>query len=87
MLSNLLQYVLVPANSLAATYTRYDGETLDGDTSKGFDIVDSFHAPLSDPSYATSFNVNTMYGGGYGTGMTGDFGNYSGPDTFTMSGI
>jgi hypothetical protein len=36
----------------------------------GFDIVDSFHAPWSNPSHTESFNVNTKYGGGYGTGKT-----------------
>mmetsp|Transcript_13642 Transcript_13642/g.33439 ORF Transcript_13642/g.33439 Transcript_13642/m.33439 type:complete len:81 (-) Transcript_13642:202-444(-) len=68
--------LLVPASSLAASYTRWDGGVLDGDVSKGFDIVDSFHSPND----VRTININTKYGGGFGTGMTGDFGNYDGPE-------
>ena len=33
----------------------------------GWDIVDSFHAPLADPSYVTKMHIDTGYGGGGGT--------------------
>ena len=74
-------FKIVPLNALqATTFTRYDGEVFDGSVSNGFNITDSFHAPRSDPSYSTTFNVNTHYGGGYGTGNTGGFGDFAGVD-------
>jgi hypothetical protein len=35
----------------------------------GFDIVDSFHAPLGDSAYETKTHIDTKYGGGGGTGF------------------
>ena len=62
-------FKIIPLNALATAFTRYDGDTLDGDTSAGWDIVDSFHSPLADPSYSTSMHIDTGYGGGGGTGF------------------
>lgn len=66
-------FKIIPLNALATAFTRYDGDTLDGDTSAGWDIVDSFHAPLADPSYSTSMHIDTGYGGGGGTGFPNYF--------------
>jgi len=66
-------FKIIPLNALATAFTRYDGDTLDGDTSAGWDIVDSFHAPLADPSYSTAMHIDTAYGGGGGTGFPNYF--------------
>ena len=66
-------FKIIPLNALATSFTRYDGDTLDGDTSAGWDIVDSFHAPLADPSYSTAMHIDTAYGGGGGTGFPNYF--------------
>ena len=66
-------FKIIPLNALATAFTRYDGDTLDGDTSAGWDIVDSFHAPLADPSYSTKMHIDTGYGGGGGTGFPNYF--------------
>ena len=64
---------IIPLNALAKAFTRYDGDKLDGDTSAGWDIVDSFHSPLADSSYSTSMHIDTGYGGGGGTGFPNYF--------------
>ena len=64
---------IIPLNALAKAFTRYDGDKLDGDTSAGWDIVDSFHSPLADPSHSTSVHIDTGYGGGGGTGFPNYF--------------
>ena len=74
-------FKIIPLGALAASYTRQDGITLTGDTGAGFDIVDSFHSPLDNPSYATSTNINTAYGGGGGTGWFSDGGLFEGGET------
>ena len=44
----------------------------------GFSIVDSFHAPLGNPSYSVSTHVDTRYGGGGGTGYFSPDGVFAG---------
>ena len=44
----------------------------------GFDIVDSFHAPLMNESYSTAAHIDTAYGGGGGTGWFSDNGLFEG---------
>ena len=44
----------------------------------GFDIVDSFHSPLGNPSYSTATHVDTAYGGGGGTGYFSPNGVFAG---------
>mmetsp|Transcript_127528 Transcript_127528/g.190066 ORF Transcript_127528/g.190066 Transcript_127528/m.190066 type:complete len:99 (+) Transcript_127528:3-299(+) len=59
-------FALVPANMLSTTSDAYGG-LLTGDTGMGFDIVDSYHAPLGNPSYSNTTHIDTAYGGGFGT--------------------
>ena len=37
----------------------------------GFVIEDKYNTGISDPEYWNPISINTKYGGGYGTGVTG----------------
>jgi hypothetical protein len=57
-----------------------------GDTGSGFDIVDSFHAPLGDSAYETKTHIDTKYGGGGGTGFFSTDGVFGGGETAIADG-
>mmetsp|Transcript_40393 Transcript_40393/g.108410 ORF Transcript_40393/g.108410 Transcript_40393/m.108410 type:complete len:82 (-) Transcript_40393:3-248(-) len=63
---------------MLTSYERADGNVLTGATGEppegGFSIVDPYNA-----NKASSFDIDTRFGGGYGTGNTGGFGDYEGP--------
>jgi hypothetical protein len=74
---------------LSSSYTRSDGETLTGATGSpplgGFSIVDSFNTPAVNGAYVNTIPIDTRYGGGYGTGTTGGFGNFDASTVDTMA--
>mmetsp|Transcript_52191 Transcript_52191/g.106397 ORF Transcript_52191/g.106397 Transcript_52191/m.106397 type:complete len:98 (-) Transcript_52191:199-492(-) len=65
-------FKIIPLNGLSSVSDAYGG-LLTGDTSTGFTIVDSFHAPLENPTYANTTQIDTAYGGGAGTGYPNIF--------------
>jgi hypothetical protein len=77
--ANPTKMLVVPFKSLASSFTRNDGLTLDGwtgggaaDYLGGFDIKDTFYGDaLSREDFGEPIHVDTRYGGGFGTGFTG----------------
>mmetsp|Transcript_22465 Transcript_22465/g.73746 ORF Transcript_22465/g.73746 Transcript_22465/m.73746 type:complete len:87 (+) Transcript_22465:32-292(+) len=67
--------LLLPIRSLASSFTRNDGMVMTGDLTysgnSGFVIEDKYNTGISDPEYWNPISINTKYGGGFGTGVTG----------------
>mmetsp|Transcript_40396 Transcript_40396/g.108414 ORF Transcript_40396/g.108414 Transcript_40396/m.108414 type:complete len:82 (-) Transcript_40396:192-437(-) len=70
-------FKIVPL-SVLSSYQRADGTVFTGATGEppegGFTINDTYTS--NSPS---SFDIDTRFGGGYGTGNTGGFGDFEGP--------
>mmetsp|Transcript_59596 Transcript_59596/g.96473 ORF Transcript_59596/g.96473 Transcript_59596/m.96473 type:complete len:89 (+) Transcript_59596:17-283(+) len=68
-------FKMLPLSALASTYTNSDGLEFTGDVSAptgfGFSIEDKYNTSEFSDSYWSPININTRYGGGFGTGVTG----------------